>query len=58
MVLTGIITFGIGVFYQQQLNNAAREAARYAAIHSATSIARRPRWLDPALNRLPDDFEL
>ena len=37
MVLTGIITFGIGVFYQQQLTNAAREAARYAAIHSATA---------------------
>lgn len=38
MVLTGIIVFGIGVFYQQQLSNAAREAARYAAIHSATAL--------------------
>ena len=26
---------GIGVFYQQQLNNAAREAARFAAVSSA-----------------------
>jgi Flp pilus assembly protein TadG len=37
MVFFGIITLGIGVFYQQQITNAAREAARYAAIHSATA---------------------
>ena len=37
LVIGGIITLGIGVFYQQQLTNAAREAARYAAIHSETS---------------------
>jgi len=37
MVIFGIITLGIGVFYQQQVTNAAREAARYAAIHSATN---------------------
>lgn len=36
-VLMAVITFGIWVFYQQQLSNAAREAARYAAITSATS---------------------
>jgi hypothetical protein len=37
MVVFGIIVFGIGLFYQQQVTNAAREAARYAAIHSASS---------------------
>lgn len=37
MVLVGIIVLGMGVFYQQQVSNAAREAARYAAIHSATA---------------------
>lgn len=37
LVVGGIISLGIGVFYQQQLTNAAREAARYAAIHSETS---------------------
>jgi hypothetical protein len=37
MLLVGIITLGIGVFYHQQLTNAAREAARYASIHSATA---------------------
>jgi hypothetical protein len=36
MVLVGVIVLGIIVFYNQQLTNAAREAARYAAIHSAT----------------------
>jgi hypothetical protein len=58
MVLTGIIVFGLAVFYQQQLSNAAREAARYAAIHSATSQCPTRSWMDPALNRLPDTFEL
>lgn len=58
IVIGGIISFGIGVFYQQQLTNAAREAARYAAIHSATSQCPTTSWIDPALNRLPDTFEL
>ena len=57
VVLGGIVVFGIGVFYQQQLSNAAREAARYAAIHSATSQCPTTSWIAPALNRLPDDFE-
>jgi hypothetical protein len=37
LVLFGIIIFGLGVFYQQQLSNAVREAARYAAVHSSTA---------------------
>jgi hypothetical protein len=48
MVLVGIISLGIGVFYQQQLTNAAREAARYASIHSATAQC-------PTVPRLPYD---
>jgi hypothetical protein len=35
MVLFGIISVGLWVFYQQELSNAAREAARYAAVHSS-----------------------
>ncbi|MBA2631786.1 MAG: pilus assembly protein [Chloroflexi bacterium] len=46
MVVMGIIVLGIGVFYQQQLSNTAREAARYAAIHSATAQC-------PTVPRLP-----
>ena len=57
VVIGGIVIFGIGVFYQQQLTNAAREAARYASIHSATSQCPTTSWVTPALNRLPDDFE-
>jgi hypothetical protein len=48
MFLVGIIAFGMGVFYQQQLNNAVREAARYAAIHSATDpFCPVASWLPP-----------
>ena len=36
-VIFAVITFGLWVFYQQELTNAAREGARYAALHSATS---------------------
>jgi hypothetical protein len=48
MLLFGIITLGIGVFYQQQLTNAAREAARYASIHSATAQCPVSSKLEPA----------
>lgn len=37
MLVAGILVLGVGVFYQQQITNAAREAARYASIHSATA---------------------
>lgn len=47
MLMVGIITLGIGVFYQQQLTNAAREAARYASIHSSTSSQPTVSWLNP-----------
>ena len=47
MVLFGIIILGIGVFYQQQLTNAAREAARYAVIHSASADCPTVSWRDP-----------
>jgi len=48
MLFFGIITLGVGVFYQQQLTNAAREAARYASIHSATALCPTVSKLDPA----------
>jgi hypothetical protein len=46
MLLVGVIVLGVGVFYQQQLTNAAREAARYASIHSATAQC-------PTVSKLP-----
>lgn len=57
-VVFGIIVLGIGVFFQQQTTNAAREGARYAALHSATS--RCPtvsnRTPDAALLPLPNSY--
>lgn len=57
-VISGILTFGIGVFYQQQLDNAAREAARYAAIHSATSQCPTSSWRPPHWGSLPPEFDI
>jgi hypothetical protein len=46
-VVIGIFVLGIAIFYQQQLTNAAREAARYAVIHSATAQCPTVSWHDP-----------
>lgn len=48
MVVFGILIIGLGVFYQQQIANAAREAARFAAIHSATASCPTTGDHDPA----------
>jgi TadE-like protein len=55
VTLAGIVTLGIGVFYQQQIANAAREAARYAAIHSETSQCPTVSNLEPRVNMLPPE---
>lgn len=57
LLIGGIITLGIGVFYQQQLSNAAREAARYAAIHSATSQCPTTSWREPNWSRVGPDID-
>ncbi len=56
LVLFGIIVFGIGVFYQQQLTNAAREAARYASIHSATAQCPTVATIDPTVPAPPESY--
>lgn len=56
LVLFGVIVFGLGVFYQQQLANAAREAARYAATHSATALRPTVSWLDPIDSMKPGTY--
>jgi hypothetical protein len=53
LVLFGIIVLGLGIFYQQQLSNAAREGARFASLHSATSQCPTVSNLDPSLGLLP-----
>lgn len=47
MVIFGIIVLGLGLFYQQQVTNAAREAARFASISSATALCPVASNLDP-----------
>ena len=46
-ILVAIIVLGLYVFYNQQLENASREAARYAALHSSTSQCPTVSQLDP-----------
>lgn len=47
LVLFSLIVMGLYVFYNQQLANAARESARYAAIHSSTAQCPTVSSLDP-----------
>jgi hypothetical protein len=47
MVIFGIISIGLWIFYQQQVTNVAREAARFAAIHSAEAPCPTSGWRDP-----------
>ena len=56
LVLFSIIVFGLYVFYNQQLANAAREAARYAAIHSSTAQCPTVSRLDPILTNQPSSY--
>src|SRR5687768_8352885 len=52
-VLLGIIVLGIGIFFQQQVTNAAREAARFASTNSATAQCPTVSKLDPIGSMLP-----
>jgi hypothetical protein len=54
LLLFSIISFGLYIFYNQQLANAAREAARYAAVHSSTAQCPTVSRLDPPVDLLPD----
>jgi hypothetical protein len=47
LVIVGVVVIGLYVFYQQQLTNVAREAARYAAIHSSTAACPTSSWREP-----------
>lgn len=47
LVLFAIIVYGLTIFYQQQLANVAREAARFAAVNSAEAKC-------PVVSHLPD----
>jgi hypothetical protein len=48
LALFGILVVGLWIFYQQQVTNSAREAARYAAIHSSSAPCPTVSWRDPS----------
>jgi hypothetical protein len=50
LILMSIIVLGLYVFYNQQLENAAREAARYAAVHSTGAQCPTVSWVNPGAN--------
>jgi hypothetical protein len=51
VIIFGILVYGLYAFYGQQLENAAREAARYAAIHSSTAQCPTVSRLDPQVDK-------
>ena len=55
LLLFAIVVYGLYIFYNQQVSNASREAARYAAVHSVTSQCPTVSQLDPILTLRPSD---
>jgi hypothetical protein len=47
LLVFALIVYGLHAFYNEQLSNAAREAARYAIVHSATAQCPVVSQLDP-----------
>lgn len=47
VLMLAIVVIGLLVFYTQEVTNAAREAARYASIHSSTAQCPTVSWQDP-----------
>ena len=57
LVLFSIIVLGLYIFYNQQLENATREGARYAAVHSTRAQCPTVSRLDPIeTNKEPDKY--
>ena len=58
MLLVGIIVLGFGLFLQQEVTNVAREAARFAVLHSATAQCPTVSNLtpDPGLLSVPNNY--
>jgi len=56
LLLFTIVILGLYVFYNQQLENAAREAARFAAVHSNSAQCPTVSMLDPTLIMKPEGY--
>jgi hypothetical protein len=57
LVVFALIVYGLHVFYSQQLSNAAREAARFAIVHTATAQYRVVSQLDPVASLQREEYE-
>lgn len=55
LLVFSVIVLGLYVFYNQQLENASREAARYAAVHSTRAQCPTVSRLDPILSNTEPD---
>jgi hypothetical protein len=53
LLMMSVVVLGLLVFFNQQLENAAREAARYAAVHSTGSVCPTVSRLDPVYTNVP-----
>lgn len=47
LALFSVIVLGLWIFYQAEVTNSARQAARFAAIHSSTAQCPTTSWLTP-----------
>ena len=47
LLFVAIVVIGMYVFYQQELTNVGRQAARFASIHSSTAACPTVSWQDP-----------
>ncbi|MFL5726399.1 MAG: TadE/TadG family type IV pilus assembly protein [Chloroflexota bacterium] len=56
LLLMTVVVLGLYVFYNQQLENAAREGARFAAVHSASAQCPTVSLLDPILTMKPEGY--
>ncbi len=56
LALFSVIVLGLYVFYNQQLENAAREAARYAVTHSSSAQCPTVSRIDPIGSIRPDSY--
>lgn len=53
LIVFATIVFGLWLFYQQSITTVAREGARYAAVHSASSDCPVSGWLEAAPGAVP-----
>jgi len=56
LLLMSVIVLGLYVFYNQQLESAAREAARFAAVRTSTAQCPVVPWINPVQANRPDSY--